>query len=71
MDLNKQTGMKCLCQEMPRDISAIGNVEDEVLFSFFLSKTKIKRLPFFFFFFYEHIFLLCVCGTNFGLQHIL
>lgn len=39
---------KCFClrQEMPRDISVIGYVEDEVLFSFFiLPKTKIERLP--------------------------
>lgn len=48
MALNKQTITRCQCfclrQDMPRDISVIGCIEDEVLFSF-LPKTKIERLP--------------------------
>lgn len=46
--LQKQTRMRCQCfcllQEMPRDISVIGYLENEVLFSL-LPKTKIECLP--------------------------
>lgn len=48
MALNKQTTTRCqffcLRQERPRDISVMGYIEDEVLFSF-LPETKIERLP--------------------------
>lgn len=48
MVLNKQTSTRwqcfCLHQEMPKDISVIGYIEDEVLFSF-LVKTKIEHFP--------------------------
>lgn len=61
MALNKQTTTRCQCfclhQEMPRRISVMGCIEDEVLFSF-LPEAKIENVP------SLTIFFFCVCGKR-------
>lgn len=56
------SGLFCLHQEMPRDVSVIGYTEDEVLFSF-LPKTKIDRLPSLSIFSFVYVVQTLACNT--------